>query len=462
MPGRNIGRLFKISAALLTGLLLFGSVLALRKHGASPAFAGSAPGTPWDAQASYMAHFASLDRYGPVGPVHVVDPKSPGLSILPYATAINPAWQEAMAAANGDPRSYSLHDDPYPATYCNRVQSILNTHPHYFVAEAQLADYYRSIGNSVMAQRYLDAALRDAPCVLAGRLEMNDGTPVAGAKIMLMIRETPDLQSTSNTGHPTPALNYEVTTNNNGCYYLPVDHAYLRLVGIEWTPKPAQKALSGRYVPINTNDTDDYMAIAGKVGLLKPIVVRPYIDVTANGRPLGVVRHPRLIHGLSIKLAWKPYPGAVNYRIERMCCSETDGTGGGIYGIPDNPAYASGPNTSRTLDFLGTKPIYSRDHSYYVLVIAEDAGGHEVGRSRVGYFVPPDARFPLRSPKEAAGLLPRSWHAVSVSSNGWDETVTATRPHGDQGSPPLDQTSCSIAVSGRVKEGDQVTVTFGE
>ena len=105
----------------------------------------------------------------------------------------------------------------------NFYVGILTTHPHFFYAEYNLANWYLAQNDQDHYWLWLRQSLRDAPGVLAGRMQYDDGRPMAGMQFGTDI----DCYNSKNLKdrEGLDLLFPTVVTDAGGYYYLPVYRA---------------------------------------------------------------------------------------------------------------------------------------------------------------------------------------------------------------------------------------------
>jgi len=422
----------KIAVGLFVVLAVIGGGLKLWTHGLGTG--GSiAPGTPWDAQPAYMAHFTSLGKYGRIEPVRIVDPKGAEFSAIGFSPSVHPDSVLCQTANALGPHNFSSFADPYPSYIRGRLEGLHANHPHYFYPEAMLADYYRSIGNQAGEQKMWDAAFRDAPCVVVGQAQLNNGEPIAGLRCDIDVTEYDGLASNA---RPLADLYYRVVTDKDGLFRLPCDRAYLSFRVSGWTMggviSPKVNALLGHGSLFSSLQTDERFVVGGKIGAVKPIVLRPNLVVQASGGKLSTDQdHPATIPGTSCIFSWKPYPGATKYQLNLERVVYVNGHFSSATSIGTDSALFIGiPATQQTLDFRGSKPTFRSDGGYELSINAVDDAGRDVARSDSYYFHCPDALLPIRTIADADHILPAGCTAVSLTRMGRTTTIIATKLKG--------------------------------
>ena len=420
----------KLAVGLLVLLLVAGAALKLRNHGLRTG-EGIVPGAPWDPSPKYVSSFAVLEKYGRVEPVRIVDAGESPLSLLAFAPGVQPGSVDCERANRLGPANFCSYSDPYPPSVGSSLRGVLGMRPHYFYAEALLADYYRSTGNRAAEQQMWDSALRDAPCVIVGKAELIGGTPVRGLHCDLVIAE----YTGPGAGAPDGAtLNYRVVTDKDGCFRLPCDRAFLTLrvsgYSVGGTPSPKVNALLQHCDVRPQIGPDQRFVIGGKIGVMEPILLRPHIVVqTSAGKITSDQDHPVAIAGATCVLSWKNYPGAANYRMGLVLVSYAGKHMSSMSSAnATGPEFTLSPSTRRTLDFRGFEPAFSSETYYQLVVTAVDAGGIDLASSDALYFRPIDGMLPIKTIADANRKLPPGCVALSITRNTHTTTIVTTKP----------------------------------
>ena len=288
-----------------------------------------------------------------------------------------------------------------------RIERILDGHPHFFYAEYQLAVWYSEKGRMDLYWQWLSRSLADAPAILAGRLQYEDGSPIVGVSFAPKISYFASDDASNMAG---TRIEYEqACTDSDGCYYIPV---YKSLYGYD------SYSYMGPPVKPSTDDLGSFGMIteanaiesqsAGRfvsdqrVGLLPPKVARPYIafsgpfaDVkTSQAAPLNLWSN-------KITFAWTPYPNVTHYEISliEIVQNGKEGASGSSTTFqdvgPDSGwTGSSTKGTSITLDLDGKAPIFNREHTYQLHVTGR-RGDEQYADSRDFYFVPEHGLAPV-------------------------------------------------------------------
>lgn len=112
-----------------------------------------------------------------------------------------------------------------------RLEAILTEHPQLFHADSLLALWHRRRGNKDLAEQHMQQALKKAPVILVQRFQFADGSPLVGSAIREIQIECNRVQK----GSLDPSLKltfFDLTTDADGCVYLPVYRTIYRLYSI--------------------------------------------------------------------------------------------------------------------------------------------------------------------------------------------------------------------------------------
>ncbi|MEO7715399.1 MAG: M56 family metallopeptidase [Capsulimonas sp.] len=344
-----------------------------------------------------------------------------------------------------------------PASVKSSLERILAKHPHFFYAEYLLGGWYNHHGNYKKGQEWVKASLRDAPAVLAGRTEYDDGSPVVGWRFRTSIGCSGMKNSQQ---HPTCLLIYPyVITDADGCYYLPVYRALYSSSGInDMIDRAANRQvtaarfsgdgfaqeLGGALSEPRGNQIEKYKLILNKgfiaeshVGVLPVTQIRSRVNLHAPfDQSLGKVNHPIPVTAPQLSLSWEPYPHAFRYRI---ITGEyyNNAKGQPIIWTPLNIPSDHRSNTIEvsqthlTLDLAGKNPIFNRNRVYLLNIEAINWKGEIISDSGPCYFQPKSALAPMPL---AEAFYSRSWgthfKVTSVTKYGDGVIVEATRISG--------------------------------
>jgi hypothetical protein len=257
-------------------------------------------------------------------------------SIAPLSGAIQPKGQGVSAAAYASDEDRKLAKEcwsyPYITVMAPRskdvYEKVLAERPNFFYAEYFLSAYYRGVKDEKMANYWFIKSLRDAPAVLAGRVEYDDGSPVVGFQMGKNIifasspnQEFNDNKETSFIG----ALFFPyVVTDKNGCWYLPVFRTYLSEASIGFFPV---KHMTFAFdTPIDS--AIEKYCFNTKIGVEPAKIIRRDAEFISPG--LGKTndaKHPILVNRNIVKFAWNPYPNAATYRLEMWILGRLNASG---------------------------------------------------------------------------------------------------------------------------------------
>jgi beta-lactamase regulating signal transducer with metallopeptidase domain len=358
-----------------------------------------------------------------VRPVRVIDLDHPGLTriaSLPYDIT------EQDKATIAQIRHLS-EDYKQPMTQKQRLKAILAAQPHFFYAEYLLGSWYRQHGDSARATALQMQALRDAPVVLAGRYEYDDGTPLAGLRMSTTILcfSPAHLKAKGDRAFQNIAvrLDYEdVVTDADGCYYIPAFKAIYSQQGMGWNPDQLNTLTASRLKahadlitpgPATSGTTsngdeehlDTGFIAESRVAVLPQTQVRRKIVLSASFNAAnGSIEKPLSITGSGLTISWQPYPKAVQYRVQvdehhphygKHGIVDSDGWSQ-IIASSSNPSRLGLPitQTSVKLNFAGNDPSFNRTLPYTFLVVALDRNGEKVSESDQFAFKPLNALAP--------------------------------------------------------------------
>ncbi len=364
-----------------------------------------------------------------VRPIQVINIDHPGLTRiagLPYEISIRDAT---------DAQQMSQFDDGDPVIGKKRAEEVLTARPHFFYAEYSLGIWYQQHGNSTRASVLLAQSLRDAPVVLAGRFEYDDGTPVVGLHFGTTIQcyDPAHLSATASAFRSLPVeLRFpELVTDSEGCYYIPVFRAIYSQEGVSWysdqintvaasrlkahadlvTPGPAT---SGSTSSGGEEHLDKGFVAESHVAVLPQTEVRPVVMLNPPFNALqSTTDKPMPLSGSAVTLSWHPYPKAAQY-IVRVYENRPvyDNHGLVVHGAhvmtqmhlaTNSLALLGQPitQTSVNLNFAGLDPVFNRTYSYSVVVQAQDRGGETLSHSDQCCFKPLNALAPQPLTKTA-------------------------------------------------------------
>lgn len=273
-------------------------------------------------------------------------------------------------------RNYGL--TPPPISIRTRLEKVLAKRPHFFFAEYRLAEWYVLNRQMKPYNVWRARALADAPAILAGRVQYEDGHPITGLGIAPTIRynNTNNLYDTS-----WQQVDYHCAfTDNDGCFYIPVYPGLYEISGYGvYSAWGAGRTIS-KFGNISLN-TPHRFESDKRVGLLPPAILNPWIQFTG---PLAVRSYPEKplrLQGSSLPVAWKtPLVQVTRYEM-----SLTEMAAGGK---AERTLWTGNIKpTNFTLDLDGKKPEFMPGHIYRMRLLAR-YGDLELGESLPVYFTP--------------------------------------------------------------------------
>ena len=403
-----------------------------------------------------VPHFVWAKKQGwAVRPVRVLDLEhlsQSRLSALPYG--ITAADMAAMKQLNPS-GVVSLGALPSNLTKA-RAEAVLAARPHFFYAEALLSQWYGQHGDKTRAAAFWLKALHDAPVVLARRYAYDDGTPVAGLHLGTSINcYSPSHLSASNVSFRNlgVGLAYDVVTDKDGCFYLPVFRAIYSQQGVFWQPDqlnhltaPHLKAHADVETPgpfisgVSSDEKNEHLSkgfiAESRVAVLPQTQVRPRISLSApfNGAT-GTERKPLPVKGSGLTIRWQPYPKADHYQVnvDEYHILPNGARWSQISATSNNPSRLMLPITQTTasLDFNGSDPVFSRSLPYSFMVLALDKNGEILSTSDNYFFQPVNALAPQTLTKAAlAQVLGPGFQVTSIQVQPKSVTVDAISPAG--------------------------------
>ena len=373
-----------------------------------------------------VPHFLWAKQQGwAVQPIRIIDIDHPGLTRtawLPYGiTERDKATVKQLNQITEDCCGG-------PVSQKARLEAVLAEQPHFFYAEYLLGSWYRQHGDTARAAIFQTQALQDAPVVLAGRYEYNDGSPFVGFQFGTTLNcYNPKHLAAANAAFqnlPVKLQYSDVATDADGCYYLPAFQAIYGQEGVNWygnqlntltaSHLKAHAALITPGTPTSgvTGSSDGERLDKGfiaesRVAVLPKTEVRPVIALNAPFNAAeGSMQKPLPIRGSTLTVSWRPYPKAVQYIVRvyesRPYYYSENGKVNGTYRTTELQASAVNPSrlglptsqTSIRLDLIGSDPVFSRTYSYSLTVEAQDSHGEEVSRSEQYAFKPLNALAP--------------------------------------------------------------------
>jgi hypothetical protein len=189
-----------------------------------------------------MPHFEQAKKEGwSVQPIRIVHLDHPGLlrvNTLPYDLT----EEDKKLIKQLDRIASMTYSSAWAPPISHKVQllRVLETHPHFFYAQYILGAWYRHHGDAVRGAALQEQALQNAPTILAGRVEYEDGSPVAGFEFSTSIKcyRPSNTQARSlNFEQLAPNLHFSaVVTDSDGCYYLPMYRGLYCQEGVGYSP----------------------------------------------------------------------------------------------------------------------------------------------------------------------------------------------------------------------------------
>ncbi len=366
--------------------------------------------------ATEIPHFERAKKEGwSVQPIHIVHINHPGLTrvnTLPYDLT----KEDKNLIKQLEPIASMTYNSSWvpPTSHKVELLRVLATHPHFFYAQYILGAWYQRHGDEIHGAALQEQALQNAPTILAGRVEYEDGSPVAGFEFSTSIKcfQPSNTKARRSAFEQLAPILYfpSVVTDSDGCYYLPLYRGLYCQVGMAYTPDYLNSLVASHLkahaylftpgpVTAGTTDKDDVTWLDTGFYAESRVAVMPQTEIRARvqwnnpfvklgallNKPLRLTEH-------QMTVSWKPYPKADHYRVT---VNEYH-IGGGSWEMtpiasepgsitPLNTAVAQ---TSITLNLAGDKPVFNRTYSYSISIEAFDARGETLSQSDSGYFMP--------------------------------------------------------------------------
>jgi hypothetical protein len=265
---------------------------------------------------------------------------------------------------------------PPPLSIRLKLEKILSKRPHFFFAEYQLAEWYVLNGRMDLYETWQARALADAPAILAGRIQYEDGHPIAG---LGTIQSITYVDTNSVADYSGKQVDYHcVFTDADGCYYIPVYPGLYRGGGVGgYAPggvlQPIWKAGS-----LYMENPQPFISDQ-RVGLLPPAILRPDIRFTGELAARSYPEKPLRLRGSRLSVEWQ----APFYKVTRYEMTLTEMAAGGkaertLWTGDIKP-------TNFTLDLDGKLPAFIPGRIYRMRLLARD-GDLELGESLPVYF----------------------------------------------------------------------------
>ncbi|MEO7719260.1 MAG: M56 family metallopeptidase [Capsulimonas sp.] len=404
----------KAGAAGAAVLLIVGA-LTLVSTGGRRTWVVDNSETAWSASPGYLSQFTLPAENGwKAAPVMLPSIFEQPTVEHPAPSVLSDEERDLVRSCHQNAAYYMESIDGVSSLHDRReLENILAKHPHFFFAEYLLGVWCAHAGDEAGHQRWLAQSLQDAPAVLAGRIQFDDGRPVPGYTFKpniayyssaYFMEEHSDYNDTQRLDYP------DVTTDAHGCFYLPAFHAIAQMIG--WSASTAKKSSSNSGAakaarkmvmmpPQGLTDGLIRFRSTERVGVMPPIVVRPYMQwlspISAASQSMD---HPEKIHGATMKIAWKPFPGAVTYdahmvEIVRHGAGYTQTDVGYETNEPHFHGSHGNPSTEMTLALNGNQPTFYRGRVYQIVISPRDAQGRQLSNTYDYNFQPLDALAPL-------------------------------------------------------------------
>ncbi|BDI29838.1 hypothetical protein CCAX7_18890 [Capsulimonas corticalis] len=400
------------------------------------------------------SHFEWAKQQGwSVRPVRVLQLEHPSPFQRPAPNVQIPDSDQALV------KSIPFRETTYgkqgpPLSQRKQLEQILAQHPRFFYAEYLLGSWLQQHGDTRHGDELTTRALHDAPVIIGGRVEYEDGTPVAGLRIITGV-------TCYSTGHlrqqDATELNYSyITTDKDGCYYLPAYRGICSQVSRGYSPEELNTLTSSKLhspatlqtpgPPTSGSISDDRgtrlqygFVCESRVGVLPAAIVRPRVALHMPFKlQSSYSPSPVLFIGKRLEVRWDAYPRAATYQMiimgwlqqfskEGQFSSET----GRAVSIPSLTEPTS--DTHKTIDLAGANPPFDRRYLYSISVAAFDSHGEMLSQSDEYNFRPNAAFAPHSLTKEAlAQVLAPDITITSMQIQGDKVTVEAmcaAEPH---------------------------------
>lgn len=437
--GLRIGIIMASSIAVAVGLL----AIATSRKTDPPKPAGTTEHSyPWGAPDGYLAQFTGADRWkGSVGPIQI-------LPVFDKTVLYPSPLTEDEKTLIRQCKKTGVYNTQYgsggPSVHDRRVlEAVLARRPHFFYAEYLMGVWYRKSHDLRGAQTWTDRALQDAPVIIAGRVQFADGKPVDGYTFTssLSLYTSANFMDNHDGYDDAQNLQYpEVLTDAHGCYYLPAFRAVYDQPGWGTSSASPQSATARRatHMDVMSPQTGQgglrRFTVTGHVGVLPPMIARPYLTVGAPFQPVNQKQdHPLRLPGAALTVTWPHYPGATQYEASLSEVilgpngnrSETNLNFGGA----DPHFHGALPTTVLHLPLSGTTPVFDRTRLYSLIIVARDAGGDQLVNSEPYYFRPLSGVAPVPLTEQGlAKIMPPEFVVRAVTKTAQGGVVTGTMP----------------------------------
>lgn len=392
----------------------------------------------WTPDKDYASHFHLAHERGwsvaPVrGIVRVSRPADFEKTLPPAIPANDLALMKACRDDWDAPiptgMTYTCIPKDAPVRLREKIEKVLIAHPRYFYAEYRLAVWYACHRDVANYQLWRDRALADAPAILAGRIQYEDGRPVVGGTFAPVMQYVTTDSNTGDEFHPDPN-NYAIT-DEDGCYYIPVYRAMYDYYGgiSDFDHDPIMGPISRSKV-ISQLELRR-IVINGKVGLLPSLKIRPFMTFTGQAGSVKTgVRAPLRVTSPRFTISWNPVPGATHYLFSLVEDVPYHGT---FYTVrpfarevpPENHGGYKVTRSDFTLDFFSHNMIFCKGHVYGVIVSAQ-RGEEMLSISNLFYFTPSDALAPIPVTKENIEMVMPTMHVQTINKDGEKLVVKGT------------------------------------
>jgi hypothetical protein len=406
---------------------------------ASIAFSvGSIGGESW-ATRQYLSNFTLPKQLGyemaPAIPVSYDGAASKQAKPISYLTKEDQAALDRMinlgianCAYGGQPPVQVLHDA--------EKELARATPSTKFYAEMLIGLYYYACKDFTKENEYRYRALRDAPMILAGRIQFDDGSPVVGYRFSpdISIRRT---ANRSDRGSDIPCG--QAVTDRNGCFYVPIYPGYMSMTGwmrgfvnddeIKSLQTPSSKLAEKSDLSLPHFDEQALTLFKSdkRVVILPPMFSRPYIRMNP---PFSDPSKPLIVSGSRLKISWTPNPLAAQYSVG---LAETIRSGPLTENLPfmyvPNLQNISPSDSSITFDFHSKSPLFFKNKLYNITIVGWDSKGRQCLNSQNYSFRPVNAFEPLElSMASIRQVLPQGYTVEKIERANGVVTISGELP----------------------------------
>jgi beta-lactamase regulating signal transducer with metallopeptidase domain len=408
----------------------------------------------WQPSAADLAAFTYARQQGwSIGPVQTL----PGVfgtnaPVIPGESAMS-ASDLAVVANLNKLRYPSTFGEGWSPAVADRqtVEKVLAAHPHFWYAEMLLSTWYDKDNQPAPALKWRNQALADAPAIVAGRVQMADGSPAAG--VLIMFNMVPYASWTiSDMGGEQ--LHYTVTSGPDGAFYMPAPRCVLGQISTGSSLDSSDKSEGAELLRKYSLQPDGFpvsrFAASTRVAVIEPFIFRQKIALTVNGAPapsdssaIGSFSRPIALHGRYAAFRWNSFPGATDYSLQ---LSETVNAAAGrpttTHFIDLNDGVFSnegGPETEYIADLSGGAPGLLSGRTYMVQASALHSisrpgfySGASLTSSNAIYFTTPDA--PKALPLDTATIQSLIGPKASVTRIAKDKDTATIVIQGENAS----------------------------